>query len=196
MLKAIVQKVSSQLPFLYPGLTNLINLPGKLNKKIAAGVLVLIVIVFFAGYKFLFSQKKQLETVSVQRKDISVSFSASGKVKAEKTVKLHFLSSGKLAWIGISEGDLVKKWQALARLDTTKASSNYRRALSDLRAAEATLERVYDELKGNDTETFTQKEKRTIAEVAKDKAYEAVIQAKKTLADATLLPRLHHQAAW
>ena len=69
-----------------------------------------------------------------------------------------------------------------------KLNADLQRARSDLRSAEATLERVLDEVKDHDAdETFEQKEARTTAEVAKDKAFEAVIKAEKNLSEASLV---------
>ncbi|MBI2405800.1 efflux RND transporter periplasmic adaptor subunit [Candidatus Microgenomates bacterium] len=140
------------------------------------------------GARFLGRTPQNLETEKVVKKDLRVTVSASGSVTTENRAILRFQTPGKLAWIDAREGDAVTRGQALASLDATKLNADYQRALSDLRAAEATLERVYDEVKGHETdETFTQKEKRTLAEVAKDKAYEAVVKAQKDLNDATLL---------
>lgn len=114
--------------------------------------------------------------------------SASGVLEVEERAVLHFQSAGKLVWLGVEEGDIVRRGQAIANLDTVKLNSDLQRARSDLREAEATLERVYDEVKGHATdETFEQKEKRTKAEVAKDKIWEAVVKAEKDLREATLV---------
>lgn len=114
--------------------------------------------------------------------------SASGILEAEERAVLHFPTSGKLAWLGVEEGDTVRRWQAIAKLDTVKLNSDLQRARSDLREVEATLERVYDEVKGHEAdETFEQKEKRTKAEVAKDKIWEAVVKAEKDLREAALI---------
>lgn len=130
----------------------------------------------------------QKEPAVVTKEDIEVTISASGSIAADEEVSLSFPSTGKLVWIGVREGDSVRRGQGLAKLDTTKLNSDYNRSLSDLRDAQATLERVYDEVKGHETdETFKQKETRTSAEVAKDKAYEAVRKAEKDLKDAVLI---------
>lgn len=111
-----------------------------------------------------------------------------GEVKAKEYSNLQFNSSGTLSWVGVSVGEQVKKGSALAKLDTTILNSAYQRALADLRSAEATVNRVHDDLKGKDsTETFTEKETRIAAEVAHDKAYDAYISAEKALRDATLI---------
>jgi len=100
---------------------------------------------------------------------------------------LGFQSSGKIAYVGVKEGQKVAKGTLLAKLDTTVLNSALQQARSSLRSAEATVERVHDDVKDHSSdETFTQKETRTAAEVAKDNAYEAVIAAEDALRNATL----------
>lgn len=135
--------------------------------------------------KFLRRQEER-KAVPVVRKDLELTIFASGTLRGDLAV-LSFQTGGKVSWVGVSEGDEVRRGQALISLDTTKLNADYQRTLSDLRSAQATLGRVYDEVKGHDLdETFKQKETRTIAEVAKDKDHEAVIKAKKDLGDAVL----------
>lgn len=158
------------------------------NVLIAIAVLGIIFIVANPILGRFQERGRNTETIEAVKQDIKETVSASGKLTASQRVSLSFSAGGKLSWINVEEGDGVVSGQALAGLDTTKLNSDYQRALSDLRAAEATLDRVYDEVKNHDTdETFKQKETRTDAEVAKDKAYEAVIKAEKDLKDAVLV---------
>lgn len=155
--------------------------------RIAAIVIILLVAGQLLGIGPLGKKKEQPKPVPVEQ-EIEGTVSASGELRAKERVLLHFQTAGKLVWLGVDEGNKVRKWQGVAQLDTTKLNSDLQRALSDLRTAEATLERVYDEVKEHKTdETFAQKEKRTIAEVAKDKAYEVVIKAQQDLKDAILI---------
>ena len=148
---------------------------------------VLLVFLLIYSKSLLFKKENGFETTQVQRQDISTTVSASGTIEAENQANLHFQSLGKVSWVGVSKGDKVNKWQTLAKLDTTQLNANLQIARSSLRAAEATLERVHDDVKDNDDdESFTQKETRTAAEVAKDNAYEAVVSAQKALANSTL----------
>jgi len=50
----------------------------------------------------------------VKKKDLLESVSASGKVEAEEEAVLTFQTSGRLAWVGVKEGDRVEQWQAIA----------------------------------------------------------------------------------
>lgn len=127
----------------------------------------------------------------IQRGEFIQKLSASGKVKAAQEATLAFQTSGQVSWVGVKTGDLVKKGQYLAKLDAVTLNSVYMQALAGLRSAEATVEKTHDDVKGHSAdETFTQKQTRTIAEVAKDSAYEAVIITKKNLDNATLISPL------
>jgi len=130
---------------------------------------------------------KTSENVEVKKGTVSEELILSGDVKADKYTSLAFQLSGELAWVGVSEGQSVKSGQALAKLNTVNLSADLQRVRSDLRDAEATLARVYDEVKNHSSdETLTQRETRTGAEVAKDKAYDAVTKAEENLRNATL----------
>ncbi len=163
----------------------------KITKKNL--IVVLIIVGLFVGWKLIFGRKKPylIESYTVQKGEFVQNLSASGKVKAAQEASLAFQTSGQISWVGVKTGDPVKKGQYLAKLDTVVLNSAYMQALAGLRSAEATVEKIHDDVKGHSAdETFTQKQTRTIAEVAKDSAYEAVIIAKKSLTNATLVSPL------
>jgi RND family efflux transporter MFP subunit len=80
---------------------------------------------------FLRPKKPIIETVRVAKKTIIKTVEASGKIKAEKEVNLKFQTSGKLAWVGVKEGDTVKKWQAIASLDKQELRKKLKKELND-----------------------------------------------------------------
>ncbi len=65
--------------------------------------------------------KKQKElkdkTFVVKRKEITDSLNLSGAIDAKEKVTLKFQTSGLLTWVGVKEGDTVKKFQTIASLD-------------------------------------------------------------------------------
>lgn len=133
------------------------------------------------------AKKPVLDESKIGRGTVTEELVLSGSVTASEYANLSFQSSGELVWMGVKEGDWVKKGQYLARLDTVSLNAAYQQALANLRSAEATLDRVYDDVKDHDNdESFTQKETRVTAEVAKDKAWDAVVAAKKSLDNANL----------
>ncbi len=150
--------------------------------KWIAGLVVIIAIGGFVWRKL--SANNKYETATVKKGKVVEELILTGEVKAKRQANLRFLSGGELNWVGVDKGESVVKGQLLARLDPNKAYQAYEQAVADLRNAEATLERVYDEVEGNDDdETFEQKEERTTAEVARDKAYRALQIARENLSN-------------
>ncbi len=157
------------------------------RKKLIIVVLVL-VIVGIGISRYVSSRKNgEIETATIERGTVVEELILTGAVKADEYAQLRFPVSGKVAWVNISEGDWVKKGQALTGLDTSNLNSDLQIARSSLRSAEATAERTLDDVKDHDDdETFTQKETRTTAEVARDNAYEAALKAEENLRNSSL----------
>jgi macrolide-specific efflux system membrane fusion protein len=155
------------------------------RKKLIILIVLIVGVLLFVRFKFL--KKDTPETAIVSRRDVVEEMILSGEIEAVEHAKLTFGSSGELVWIGVKTGDQVVKGQALAKIDTVSLNASYQRARADLRAAEASVDKIHDDVKDHSKdETFTQKDTRTTAEVTKDKAYEAVIIAEKALKDSTL----------
>jgi len=156
------------------------------RKKIIFAAIVIAAIALI----FLFVSKRRnadVETFKIERGEVAEELILSGEVMADEHAQLTFQSPGEITWIGVKEGEEVKKGQALGKLDTISLNADYQRALSDLRSADASVEKAHDDVKDHTgDETFAQKETRTAAEVAKDKAYENVIKTQKALKNATL----------
>ncbi|HLD24558.1 MAG TPA: efflux RND transporter periplasmic adaptor subunit [Patescibacteria group bacterium] len=74
---------------------------------------------------------KTITTTKVKQQDFVNTITSSGKTKAEKTVDLKFQTSGKLIWVGVKEGDVVKAYQALASLDKREVQKNLEKAFRD-----------------------------------------------------------------
>ena len=130
---------------------------------------------------------EEIETTEIKRGEVIEELVLSGEIKAEEHAQLAFQTAGTISYVGVKEGDDVFKGNLLAKLDTTKLNADLQRARSDLRDKEATLLRVYDDVKdAGESESFSEKESRTTAEVAKDKAYEDVLKAEKDLRNASL----------
>jgi HlyD family secretion protein len=152
---------------------------------------LLIVLLLIAGAIYYFFGRGTAEsaqrTAVVQRGSVQEQLVLSGELRAIETANLAFGLSGPLKQVSVTSGQTVKKGQLIAALDTTELNSVYQQANAALRAAEATLARVYDSLKDKGaSENFTEKETRVIAEATKDRAYESVVSSRKDLRDALL----------
>lgn len=153
-------------------------------------VIVLVIILLIAGFFIYRSTRKpqiDVELVKVEMGDLTESVTASGEVNAEKYSSMTFPVSGKLEWLGVKEGDLVYKWQSLASLNKTGLWAAYNQAQNNLRSAEAALDSTYDSLQNKaGVETYAEISTRTVAEVARDNAYDAVQAASYNLNNSTL----------
>lgn len=72
-----------------------------------------------------------ITTAKVKKSDFVKTITSSGKTKADRSVDLKFQTSGKLTWVGVKEGDTVKAYQAIAKLDTREVQKNLEKELRD-----------------------------------------------------------------
>lgn len=160
-----------------------------LSRKKLLITLIIVIILGVFGYSRLISSRNKngVDKTEIKKGTVTEELVLSGEINADEYAQLAYQTSGKIAWVGVKEGDWVKKGSSLGKLDTIYLNSAYQRARSDLRAAEATVENIHNQVKDHSgDETYVQKDTRTTAEVTKDKAYEAVIMAKDNLKNATL----------
>ncbi len=147
----------------------------------------ILTIIALSQIRSFYKADYEVRVIEVRRDTFVDTISASGEVKAERFAQMVFQSPGDIKDIYVSDGSFVKKGERIATIDSTIAYQTYLQAEADLRAREASLAVVYDEIKGNDDdETLEQKETRTLAETAKDKAYRAYVSAQKALSNTTV----------
>lgn len=83
----------------------------------------LLAIILIAGGLFFYNSRAtkakeiKTKTYKVTRQDLVDALDISGQVDAHEKATLQFQTSGLLAWVGVKEGDYVKKFQVLASLD-------------------------------------------------------------------------------
>ncbi len=77
------------------------------------------------------SKKKTEKIYTVERKTVKQILSLSGKIDASQKAELRFQSSGRLTWVGVKEGEWVKKYQAIASLDAREVQKTLQKALID-----------------------------------------------------------------
>lgn len=75
-----------------------------------------VLILFFWQSKNTKKQAKE-DFYQVKKENIKETLTLSGEVDAEEKVILKFQTSGRLSWVGVKEGDSVKKYQTIASLD-------------------------------------------------------------------------------
>ena len=156
------------------------------RKRIIVFIFSLIVVGLVVRY-FAVKPQAEVKTAKVEKGTVSEELILSGQIKADEHANMAFQGSGELDFLGVKEGQEVKKGDVLARLDTTVLYQAYLQAEANLRRYQASLNNTYDQLqgRGND-ESYTQIETRTVAEVNKDNAYRSYVAAQQNLANATL----------
>lgn len=175
------------------------SLKKKILTVVGVGVILFLIYRSFFGS----NQEEQVTTDTVKRTTIVETVSESGNIQSNQ-VNIYSSTNGVIQEIFVENGDEVKEGQKLFTVESTatsedkaKAYASYQSALTslnsaknNLRSAEASVEKVHDDLKGHDSdETFAQKETRTKAEVAKDNAYDSVKSAQANLVSAELAYR-------
>ena len=92
-----------------------------------------------------------LKKYVVVRKNLENIVSLSGTVDAEEKVVLQFQSSGKLAWVGVKEGNMVVKGQVIASLDQRSLRKELEKDLKDFSTERLTVDQFRDDNKSQNT---------------------------------------------
>lgn len=120
----------------------------KLRYFIIGAVVLLIIAI--AGSKlgwFGKGGRTQVATEKVQKRTVTETVSASGKVQPEVEVKLSSEVSGEIVELAVKEGDVVKKGQLLCKIRPDILESGYNKAVASLNTQRATLASSQQQLK-------------------------------------------------
>lgn len=120
----------------FPKLNKLPNFVAKIVKlKITKKriIVILIVIALVVGFGIYRSRKNpvSIETSQVQEGNLNDTITASARVESGTTANLTFLTSGKISWVGVKEGDVVRAGQGIASLDKKDLELQLRKLLNN-----------------------------------------------------------------
>lgn len=76
------------------------------------------------------AQVNSNKTYTIKRQTLSNTLSISGNVDAEEHALLQFQAPGLLTWVGVKEGDTVKKYQGIAALDQRSVMKSLQQTLN------------------------------------------------------------------
>ncbi len=84
-------------------------------------------------YWFVFKpgQNAGKPAYTVRRQNLQETLSVSGQIDSEEKAALKFQTTGYLSWLGVKEGDPVKKYQTIASLDQESVKKNLQKDLND-----------------------------------------------------------------
>jgi len=104
-----------------------------LKKKYKLFLFVIIIfLILFIIFRQRFTPKPQFDiksSTTVKQGSLNESLTISGEIDAEEKTTLKFATSGRLSWVGVKEGDFVKKYQAIAALDKRDVEKNLKKKL-------------------------------------------------------------------
>ncbi|MGB9883136.1 MAG: efflux RND transporter periplasmic adaptor subunit [Microgenomates group bacterium] len=78
-------------------------------------ILLLVAVIVFSTSKK--NKANNEDSYVVKKQNLKEILTLSGEIDAQEKATLKFQTSGKLVWVGVKEGDYVKKYQAIASLD-------------------------------------------------------------------------------
>lgn len=111
--------------------------------------LVLIVILIAA---FIYYRNTQATAAAnkensyiVKRQNLKDTLTLSGQIDADEKAALKFQTSGRLAWVGVKEGDYVKKYQTIASLDQSDLKNRLTKYLNTYAVQRNTFEQGKDD---------------------------------------------------
>jgi RND family efflux transporter MFP subunit len=102
----------------------------RLLKKYWWLIAIVLIVVGFIAFRPKTASTKKVIQHTVKRQDLTQSLVLSGKVDAAQKATLRFQTSGRLAWVGVNEGDWVNQWQALASLDARDVKAALQKKLN------------------------------------------------------------------
>jgi len=117
----------------------------RLKQKKVIFILALILLGGFLLVRNPSSKKEGFKIAKVERKTLTKTISASGKVTSEREVNLKFQTSGEMVWVGVKEGDTVKKWQAIASLDKRELQKRFQKYANDYLGERGDFEQTQDD---------------------------------------------------
>ena len=104
-------------------------------KKHKKKIIILIILIIIGSFVF-FNIKKSKSSSSglittVQTKNLQEKIYLSGTLTALSKAKITFISNSKITWVGAKVGDQVKKYQGLAKQDTSEVEKSLKASLND-----------------------------------------------------------------
>lgn len=102
------------------------------NKRVISFSVLFFVILLLLFQKFTSGVKINIEDkAQVILGNLEEYMTIAGAIDTEEKVTLRFQTSGRLAWVGVKEGDTVKKFQSIAALDKRELKKTLEKKLND-----------------------------------------------------------------
>ena len=84
-------------------------------------LIVVLIVIFIFTKKYRFRGKNKVDNYVIKRENLKEVLTLSGEINASEKATLNFQTSGRLAWVGVKEGDYVKNIKVLRRLTSVRS---------------------------------------------------------------------------
>src|SRR3989344_8271797 len=101
----------------------------KRYKLIISLAVIAGLVIFFTNRSSVQRKNEKEVTANVKSGKLEEILTISGAIDAEEKITLRFQTSGRLAWVGVKEGDYVKKYQGIASLDKREIEKTLKKKL-------------------------------------------------------------------
>lgn len=108
-------------------------------KRRLIAIIVVLIVIIAVGYWVVSRSRAsaqigglspKVNTYTVERKTLKETLTISGSIDASEQVTLNFQTGGRLIWVGVKEGDYVKKYQGIASLDQRSVEKYLQQSLN------------------------------------------------------------------
>ena len=108
------------------------------------------------------AKESQKKTFTIKRQTLTDALSISGQIDATEKANLQFQTSGLLSWVGVREGDYVKKFQVVASLDKKQLKNQMSQLLNSYLTNRWTFEQAQQDNNNWQTNGMTDAARDTI----------------------------------
>jgi RND family efflux transporter MFP subunit len=121
------------------------SIPSWLWQHKIPSLILLVIIIGVIIYAINASKPPKFDKAMVKRGEIATVAEASGVVTADKTAELNFANTGKVVWVGVKKGDIVKPYQTLASQDVREVEKNIKSKLLDYMKTRWDFEQLHED---------------------------------------------------
>lgn len=104
-------------------------------------------VLYRTGKLPLVNKATEVRITHAAKKDIFQTLSVSGEIAADEHATVRFQTSGLLNWVGVKEGDKVKKYQAIASLDKRQLRKTLDKQMNNYLSERWDFEQTQDDYK-------------------------------------------------
>lgn len=109
---------------------------------------IVVILILIVGYFFYRAKKNdakaEQKTYTIKRETLRQTLSVSGEMNVDEKVSLKFQSGGRLAWVGVKEGDYIKKGTGIASLDQRQLEKTLQKYLNTYSKQRQSFEQTVD----------------------------------------------------